>query len=234
MINIFMKEIWIFGDSYVDRNYNLNNNNTWPLELEKKYSVKNFGIAGSGPTWSLHKLIKERQKRGNCSDITLIFFISEPFRLDLKFLEIRDQSLIYNFLTNNNNIKNKIYIQKKKKYKKFLPFINELWDQLISTESFKQTELVKIFSSIQLLSKSFNKTLIWPCFDLLPIDLDNIDNTTVVNYQLAYELDKCEYGFGLDPRGNHLSIKNHTIMFKMLCDWIDYDLPIDTSKFVKY
>jgi hypothetical protein len=228
-----MKEIWIFGDSYVDRNYTGGNNNTWPLELEKKYAVKNFGLHGTGPTWSLHNLMKERQHRDNCSDITLIFFVSEIFRLDLKCLEITDQTLIYNFLTNNNNVKNKLYSQKKNQYKKFLPFINELWDQLISNESFRQTELLKIISSIQLLSQSFNKTIIWPCFDLLPVDVEHINNTTVVNYNLAYELDTDEYEYSLDPRGNHLSKPNHDIMFKMLCDWIDHDLPIDTSKFVK-
>lgn len=226
-----MKEVWIFGDSYVDRNYTGSDGNyNWPRELEKKYAIKNFGKSGTGPTWSLHHLINEMQN-SNCSDVTLIFFVSEIFRLDLDFFEPKDQTLIYNFLTNNNDIENDLFNQKKSRYKQWLPFINDLWMQFISTDSFKQTELLKIVSSIQLLSQSFKKTLIWPCFDLLPITIQNVNNTTVVDYNLV-DLDNNNYDYCLDPRVNHLSEKNHDVMFKLLCDWIDYNIPIDTSKFV--
>jgi hypothetical protein len=226
-----MKEVWIFGDSYVDRHYTGYNIHTWPQALEKKYIVKNFGKSGTGPSWSLHCLINEMQQHEDCSNITLMFFISEIFRLDLDFFEPKDQTLIYNFLTNNNNIENELFNQKKSQYKQWLPFIDELWDQLISTQSFKQTELLKIVSSVQLLSRSFKKTLIWPCFDSLPVTIKNVNRTTFVDYPLI-ELDHNDYGYCADPRVNHLSETNHDIMFKLLCDWIDYNLPVDTSKFV--
>lgn len=227
-----MKEVWIFGDSYVDRNYTgCDTNYNWPRELENKYAIKNFGKSGTGPTWSLHCLLNEMQTQ-DCSDITLMFFVSEIFRLDLDFFEPKDQTLIYNFLTNNNDIENDLFNQKKAQYNKWLPFIDELWDQLISTQSFRQTELLKIISSIQLLSQSFKKTLIWPCFDSLPITIKNINKTTVVDYPLIELVDRNDYAYCADPRVNHLSEANHGIMFKLLCDWIDYNLPVDTSKFV--
>jgi hypothetical protein len=226
-----MKEVWIFGDSYVDRHYTgCDTSYNWPRELENKYVVKNFGKSGTGPTWSLYYLINEMQTC-NCRDITLIFFVSEIFRLDLDFFEPKDQTLIYNFLTNNNGIENDLFNQKKAQYNEWLPFIDKLWDQLISTQSFRQTELLKIISSIQLLSQSFKKTLIWPCFDLLPVTIKNINRTTVVDYSLV-ELDNNNYDYCLDPRVNHLSKTNHEIMLKLLCDWIDNDLPIDPTKFV--
>lgn len=229
-----MQEVWIFGDSYVDKHYiGSQDNYTWPGELEKKYVVKNFGKSGTGPGWSLNQLLSAiANSDKNCNDIILIFFVSEIFRLDLSFFNSADQTLIYNFLTNNNNIRNEFFDKKKIQYKQWIPFIEQLWSTHLSTDSFKQTELLKIIGALQLISTMFKKTLVWPCFDKLPLSLNlNNDNFCLIDFDLI-SLENTNYGYCKDPRINHLNEQNHKIMFTHLCDWIEHNRIITASDFI--
>jgi hypothetical protein len=63
-----MKNVWIFGDSYADKNYNNACIENWPMLLEKKYNVKNFAVAGSGPEYSINTLYNEFRKT-NATDV---------------------------------------------------------------------------------------------------------------------------------------------------------------------
>jgi len=56
-----MRELWRFGDSYVDPKYDNQlvepSDNTWVNKLKQNYRVSNFAIQGTGPQWSIYKLI---------------------------------------------------------------------------------------------------------------------------------------------------------------------------------
>lgn len=231
-----MQEIWIFGDSFSDRNYTGSDTNyTWPRELEKKYLVRNFSKSGSGPAWQLAKLLKSISEvpENYCNDVILIFFVSEMFRLDLDFLNPGDQTLMYNFLTNNNNIKNDLFNEKKTQYKEYITFIKQLWLHYLSTDSFKQTELIKTVGALSILSSKFKKTLVWPCFDEFVTDINNNTTCYIIDFDLV-NLEKTDYDYKNDPRINHLRKENHKTMFTQLCNWIENDITITESHFVRF
>ena len=49
--------VWIFGDSFSHRQPSLGARKTWPRMLEKHYNVVNYSLDGTGPDWSLEKLV---------------------------------------------------------------------------------------------------------------------------------------------------------------------------------
>jgi len=99
-----MKEtIWIFGDSYAESAESMGQKTTfdcWYERLEEEYNVVNFAISGTGPEWSLQRLIEEDAKidgetldRRNKKEISILFLASHPFRFNFRFYKNpRDQN----------------------------------------------------------------------------------------------------------------------------------------------
>lgn len=247
-----MKEIWLFGDSYAqqsrivfdatkdDIDYNFV---SWPCRLEQKYNLKNFARGGTGPTWSLNVLHDAVLKEENLKNVTCIFLVSAIWRLDLDFYQdpsdqfltskipVPDTNMInfgWNIFDLNNEEKQII-----KPYKSQTKFVKDLWKNFLLTDSFQNTEILKIIGNLKLYSNMFEKILIWPIFHKPIIEITSEHNFYYVK-DLLFEIEKDSYNFGYDPRPNHLSEPNHEIMFDQLCNWIEKNQSIDISKFKKY
>jgi hypothetical protein len=247
-----MQEVWLFGDSYSQDSEIVSESTkhlinyefvSWPNRLKEKYNLKNFSQGGSGPTWALNCLNKKiKENSSNLKDIDLIFFISAIWRLDLAFYKnLSDQCLttkipapdtsMINFGWNIFHL-NKEEKKSIKPYKKHTVFVKELWRQYLLTESFQNTELLKIIGNLRLYSDMFRKVLVWPIFHQPFIPVKSSNNFYYVD-KLLFEIEKDPYGYGFDPRHNHLTEGNHNIMFTQICSWVDYSSPIDVGKFIK-
>ena len=76
-------KLWIFGDSYAESAESMGQKTTfdcWYERLEEEYNVVNFAISGTGPEWSLQRLIEEDAKidgetldRRNKKEISILF-----------------------------------------------------------------------------------------------------------------------------------------------------------------
>jgi hypothetical protein len=218
------KEVWIFGDSYADKNYKMSDHVTWPEMLDQKYNVKNFALVGTGPTWSLNLLINEL-KNNDTNKVSVIFLSSNTERLDLSFLEDNHQVMLKIFDANGKAEK-----KLKKRYTNYLDFIKKLLMYYVFTPSFKNTELLKIIGVLKLLSDNFEKILVWPIFEETTQTIRNSEKFYFVKNKLK-NLDSEYYSFNVDPRSNHLSENKHIIMFNQLSQWIDNNQEIDLSIF---
>ena len=190
-----MKKVWVFGDSYACQEDTDKVN--WPSLLSNTYDVQNLAIGGTGPTYSLN-LLKDLMLNNKTNDITVIFFISAIWRLDLKFLEKRDQHVI-KFFDYDKKMKNY------KQYKKQLKFI---LDQYILEDSFQNTELDKIIGSLKLYSDSFDKMLVWPIFNTTPIQIHSTDKFQFVE-DMLFMVEPVDNDLYHDERINHLSESKH-------------------------
>lgn len=213
-----MKKVWIFGDSYACQE-NTDKVN-WPRLLSNTYDIKNFAIGGSGPTYSLN-LLKDLMKNNKTNDITVIFFISAIWRLDLKFLEKRDQHVIKFFDYDKK-------MQNYKKYKKQLKFI---LDQYILEDSFQNTELDKIIGSLKLYSDSFDRMLVWPIFNTTNIQIYSTQKFQFVE-DMLFMVEPVDNDLYHDERINHLSESKHKQLYNQLCNWLDNDIKPELGKFL--
>ena len=229
-----MKEVWIFGDSYSDKNYETNPKTfAWTHELEKHYNISNFSKKGTGPEWSL-KLFHDMIHNDNVNkkNINLIFFISNGSRLDLNFFDLEDQCIISTLL--ELDVTNKQISNKRKKYKKYIPFIKEVWKYYLVNESIQNTYVDKSIGMINCHAHLFNKVLIWPIFKYASPLLKLEDNVTLVNIPLTLMDANSIMGYGEDTRINHIKEDNNHIMFEQLSKWIDTSEKIDVTKFSNF
>lgn len=246
-----MQEVWLFGDSYAQTEppqydttiYQTNKDFvSWPNRLKKTYNLKNFAQGGTGPSWSLNLLHNEIIKNNNLKDVNLIFFISAIWRLDLAFYKnVGDQCLTskipapdYNMINFGWDIFDITDVEKKaiKPYLHHKTFVKDLWKYYLLTDSFQNTELLKIIGNLKLYSELFKKVLVWPIFHKSLLNVQSTANFYFVK-ELLFEIEKDPFGYGIDHRHNHLSEENHAIMLKQISDWIDYSIPIDINKFIK-
>ena len=247
-----MQEVWLFGDSYCQDspavfestkhliNYEFI---SWPNRLKQNFNLKNFSRGGTGPTWSLNRLNNEiKENKDNLKNINLVFFISSIWRLDLKFykdpsdqwLGSKIPALDRTMIDFGWDIKKFNKEEKKviKPYKQNAFFVKELWKQYFLTDSFQNTEMLKIIGNLRLHSDLFKKVLVWPIFNEPFVSINSVNNFFYVN-DLLFNIEKDPHGSGLDPRHNHLSEENHNIMFKQISDWINYSKPINIDEFQK-
>jgi hypothetical protein len=227
-----MKEkVWIFGDSFSDPKYINNNNFSWPTELAKNYDVNNLSLCGTGPDWSLDRLL-QIQKLNQTQDINLIFFISNPHRFDFKFYkDARDQVLYFYLLNGPDNKDSDNRIAPYQQQKEFVKLFNR-WYLGCQIDSYIDKEIMKYVGALKLLEKIFKKILVWPIFDMLKIQIDQGEKFYVVNdLPLANIESDLRYTFSNDSRANHLSDDNHLVMLEQLSNWIDYSKQIDITRF---
>lgn len=201
------KKVWIFGDSYAQLEHT--ESPSWPLyfEEDKKYNVTNFALGGTGPNYSLNILQKQLQEK--TEDVTVIFFISAIWRLDLKFLEKTDQHILIH-----------PHDEKHKKYQKYQKGIRFLLDNYVMEDSYIDLELDKIIGILKLYSDNFEKMLVWPVFHETNTVIKNTKKFTYVKNML-FGLEPTDNDNYNDTRINHLSLHNHNKLYSQLCNWID-------------
>jgi hypothetical protein len=228
------KKVWIFGDSYSDSvNYIQNDYPTWPIELAKKYDVKNFSLQGTGPDWSL-SLLNENMKSqglGNLKDVTVIFLVSNPFRFNFSFYDPPGNQVLLPFIGKYSDI-GEYHKTEIKKYSKYFKFYKDFLKYYAYEETWVGTAVVKITGSLKLYEHFFKKILVWPVFDMPKfLTVPQTGKFYYVNKKL-YDIESKKYKIGADPRSNHLSKENHVVMLEQLSNWIEYNTPIDLSKFI--
>ena len=78
--------IHIYGDSF---GAEYHNENTWPVELSKlkKEQISIYAEGGTGPNWSLRKLINDLENNELENFDTIIFLLSDQKRLEFPFLK---------------------------------------------------------------------------------------------------------------------------------------------------
>lgn len=222
------ENIWIFGDSYSDKEYTYDTSfESWPYSIEKTYNVKNFSKIGSSPDYSLYKLFTEIESvpDDELKNVTLIFFISGIHRFNFKFFDLKDHAITTKFLdTNDESVM--------KDYKKYSQFIKNFFNHYIFHSSYDKSELIKIIGCLSLLSNKFKKVLVWPIFDRITIDITNTNNFYFVKHPL-HKIEPWPQGVVNDVRNNHMSKHNHATMLSQLTNWIDNNMEIDINNFNK-
>lgn len=243
-----MKEVWIFGDSYAQKEpaifkstknlTNLTDSSftTWPNQLEKKYNIKNFAKGGTGPSWSLNKLLEqiENTDKNNLKNINVIFLVSAIWRLDLLFYKSESDQFLTTIIPSEElwNIKKTKEIKKAvSPYSAQKNFVKDLWKYYLLTDTYEKIELTKILGAVNLYSSFFEKILVWPIFNKFKTDINYSNNNFYYINNLLFDIEKDPYGCGYDPRRNHLSKENHNIMTQQLTNWIDNCKIIDINEF---
>jgi len=245
-----MQQVWLFGDSYcqqdpavfestedlIDREFV-----SWPNRLKQDFDLKNFAVGGTGPTWSLNCLNHQiKQNTQDLKNINLIFFVSSIWRLDLAFyqrpsdpwLTTMIPALDPSMIDFGWDIKqfNREELKAIQPYKQEAAFVKQLWKQYFFTDSFENTEMLKIIGNLRLHSDLFKKALVWPIFNRPSVSVNSSGNFFYVD-DLLFDIEKDPYGIGLDTRHNHLSTENHEIMHQQIAAWIQDSTPIDTAQF---
>ena len=230
-----MKEkVCIFGDSFSDPTYMENNTYSWPTELAKIYDVNNFSIRGTGPEWSLDRLLEQIELAGvdKIKDVNLIFLISNPLRFDFKFYQHPRDQVAFEYLS--GQIKSKVgdglilpYLNHGKFIKNFSKYyLGERIDLHVGKE------MIKYVGALKLAAKLFKKTLAWTIFHKITIDNCSSENFTLVDELPLLQIEPgFPCAFGSDTRANHLSEDNHVVMLEQLSNWIKHAIPIDVAKF---
>jgi hypothetical protein len=223
-----MEKIWIFGDSYSDI---AENDDSWPIAISKKYKVENFSKCGTGPEYSLDILNQKVKSSSNLKDINLIFLISNIYRFDFNFYSKPEHQVlswnIAKIVPNNKHLEKDC-----KPYNKYKDFLNNFLQYYLTHNNFEENKMLQVVGNINLFSKNFKKILVWPIFNKLPLMIESKNNFFVVNSLLS-EIENNTYKYFEDTRPNHLTLENHKIMLDQISNWVDYNIPIDVSTFIK-
>jgi len=221
------QKVWIFGDSYSDKEYYYDHTSIpWTHEIEKYYDVSNFSKIGSSPDYEIKLLLNEINKYDSdeLKSISVIFFISGIYRFNFKFFDIKDHALTVNFYDTGNE---EVFLR----YNEYKGFLKDFFKYYVFNSSYNDTELLKIVGMLKLLSNKFKKVLVWPIFDRLPLHVENSDNFYLVNKPL-HHVSTDPRPRPLDTRNNHLSNKNNSVMLDELVLWMEKDWPINIKNFV--
>lgn len=210
------KKLWIFGDSYSYHNTEQEFSYSWPAQIENNFEVRNFSCIGSSADWSLQKLISE-MSNNDTSDITVLFFLTEPYRQNWNFWEDPKHQWLTSYIGMDSDFFSDAIYQTKK-YKNYSKFI-KTWFRSLKDEYY-YIEYCKNIGIINLCATKFEKVLIWPCFDSIStIGTLNSNVTLSSSPMLDFELEPIKTRF--DERPNHLTEKQHEQMLKIIIKWIN-------------
>lgn len=219
-----MTDVFIYGDSFADPNWNMSHNCefVWPVELAKKYTVNNFALKGTGPEYSLNKLVESRHLAKRKPSVC-IFVVSDVNRMNLHNFWKHDQEQVHLLDVAAKRIKHPGYM-----------FVRQLYEHYLvdHTHSLRAASAV---SAVNSLSGAFDRTLI---FTIAPITTSlRVDpSVDFVNHGLL-DISEAEWKVdtGSDPyvdhRPNHLSAPNHRKMLELLVQWIDQGTVPDVAQF---
>lgn len=160
--------LWIFGDSFADPNQWTDTNFlTWHQQLESHFSVKNFGLIGSGPEYSLTKFIEHHEKTtsDDRQKTSIIFLSSDPYRLNFSFLDSSHQAWIR--LTEEEKEK---FVETVPSAKKHVKFIHQVLKTYLFHNPIYSTELWNLQHMLLFkhLSMEYHRCIWWQIFHLPP------------------------------------------------------------------
>lgn len=250
-----MEKVWIFGDSYAQRNPIITESTkhlvdlefkTWPLMMEDRFNVENFAKGGTGPSWSINQLLNKISSIDDLQQlkqVNVIFFISAIWRLDLSFYtQPSDQHLTaqipapnVDMINRGWNIFNLNYESSRrvKPYSSHKRFVSDLWKYYLLNDTFQQTEIIKSIGAIKLLSTFFKKVLVWPVFHKPVLDIDYSNDNFYYIKDILFGIEQDPFEFGKDPRQNHLTNENHLIMFEELKNWVVDSKTVNIDRFIR-
>jgi len=207
--------LWILGDSYGENVKSISkwkNMWTWPQEITRIFDVENFAIAGSGPQTQIEYFLNNAKDREleYCSDINVIFFVSDPARINFNFYQTPFHQTYPKVLLDNPT---KIELDWKEYYKDKNKFIMNYF-KYIDIMPVYETE--KYISILKMYSKFFKKILVFNCFQYTDDTL-----ATSINDEKFHLINNPMININNDPEKffdcpNHLSLKNHKIMYSQL------------------
>jgi len=227
--------IYLMGCSYVDETYN-SEDYAWPKRIADKYiKVKNLAKHGTGPQYSL-SLLRELIKKNavNSKKDSLIFFIPEYFRMNFRYFKPNEQ--VWSYANNTaREYFNKTFLD----YfdKKHFDWQTQWWYEYQMYQDNDLLDIFKIYTLINYYAKYFKKVLIMTTDGYLNNHLDKHDDpekmldSPNITFCKDITVDRISneeigtfYEHMKDTRPNHISEYNHDIMFRMLCNWIEYDI----------
>jgi hypothetical protein len=216
-------KLWIFGDSYAEDNTQAkirmadrwNGVWNWPEEIGRVFDVENMGISGCGPQTQLDRFTNHTKDRELefCKDVNVLFFISNPYRVNFNFYTTPfHQTYITQF---SDNISQANDIEKQWDYKKYNKFVKQYVNYL-DIDPIQEVE--KYVSYLKMYSKFFNKMMVFTCFHKISDEIAesiNTDNFCYMNEPLIQVDRDPKYRYAV----NHLSDKNHKVMYSMLTSY---------------
>lgn len=234
-----MKKIWIFGDSYSVEHENCKY--SWPVRLKNNYIVKNFSLGGTGPEYQLDvfKKIILNTSLEELKSIDLIFLISSNSRKNFSFYTDPSHQSFGLSIANQNKFDYKPFNKIIRQYSQYTNFLKDFFKfyYLYNTQDFDMLHIHQILF-IKEFSKFFNKGLVISVFDntsesAICKKFNNIlDSTNTFTYAKGlplYYIEKEIYKFA----PNHLSEKNHSLLYEQMVNWIENNISVDTDKLKK-
>lgn len=211
------KKLWIFGDSYAARDNSIESSYSWPVQLENSFEVKNLAKIGTSSSWSLQKMLFEMNKIDDTSDVSLLFFLTEPYRQNWNFWKEESHHWLSGYIGSSRySITDASGLVKQ--YKDRTKFI-QAWFRALPGD-FGDMEYYKNVSVINLWATKFEKVLVWPCFQQIKLNGTLNNNVTLSDVSMKmFEPDVNPTRFDLRP--NHLSAENHKRMATILKQWIN-------------
>jgi hypothetical protein len=217
-----MTNLYIYGDSFADPNWNIkhNCNFVWPVEIAKRYNVKNFALKGTGPEYSLQCLMETHSVP---KDSVCIFVVSDVNRMNLHNFWKHDQEQVHILDVAAKRIKHPGYM-----------FVRQLYDHYL-TDHTHLLRTAQSIAGVNSLSSKFARTLILTIAPV-PVDLRLDSSVDFVNHGLL-DLSEAEWqqDKGGDPyvdtRPNHFSEPNHRVMLDLLARWVDQETVPDVAQF---
>lgn len=228
---ISYKKLFVFGDSYADKN-STGEYVGWPSLLESYYKVTNFALSGSSPDHQLTLLLDiiAANNYSKFTDTAVIFLISSPNRFIFDFYNNPGDHHLSIHLS-LSKITDASYYDELKPYLKYKNFIFDFYRYYGSTDIIQRTQLLKIVSVLNLYSTLFDQILIWPIFDNLSHNLPQMSSNLTFIPTPLFDIEGNKYGNN-DIRLNHLIKENHHIMVSQLIEWIETKKTIDVEKFI--
>jgi hypothetical protein len=221
------KKLWIFGDSYGEPS------NTqgwqWPKEIRRIFEVENHAITGCGPATQLQLLydkVKDYEPE-NLADINLLFFISDPMRKPYNFYKTPfHQTYIKTLISDLERKAQWRMLDEFKDYHQYNKYIKK---DLIFNDIDIELEVLKYVSTLKLLSKHFQNTLVYTNFNELDNEIVECNDTKFcfVNSSL---INVDEHDNANLP--NHMCESNHKIMYGQLASFFLKGTQPNINKFL--
>jgi len=232
--------LWLFGDSFVDpTKHSTDRFLVYYKRLEQDFIVKNFGVAGSGPEWSLQKFIQEDSLTNNDlkKKIGIVFFASDWARFNLKFFRKPGDQYLSTYRKTpvslfkqlrktvanriipteplNDEQHNKIKIQDfRKSYKQYETFIKRFFNFYVfngvNNFMLQNMLLVKHFAM------NYNRCVYWPIFNPLPPGIKKTYNNK--NFYIPDDLLMKFSGIETQEKiiPNHMDEEGHDRVYEIL------------------
>ena len=225
------QRVYIFGDSFAVTKWHIDYNFEhlpWPLLLAEKYTVENHAVMGTGPDYSIQKLLDTitHTPPEQIKDSVLVFISSDPCRLNLScYKHPRDQVLLFAIASGDVPHTSAEFAR---------GAVEWMFDH-----DWVHNNHLKNYSTILHLSTLFKQTLYWNICNSVPTHQQFYPHSKSVQVPKEGLLEISNRDSGNTPlvnpahdsRPNHLHEPNHQEMYRQLCNWIELEHPIDTEKF---